>query len=74
MTDSKAVRLTVNLHPEVARDLERMAGISNISITTAIARAVTLWAFFESLRLRGHTALTRDARGKYRTIEPGWEP
>lgn len=63
--DERIARLSVNLHPDVARTLQGHAELAGISLTEAIRRAVAVWAFAQGTRQTG------DALAVVRTAPDG---
>ena len=53
--DERIVRLSVNLHSDVARVLQGHAELAGISVTEAVRRAVAVWAFIEDAKRAGDT-------------------
>lgn len=51
----QAVRLSVNLTPQVADELKKYAGRKGISVTEAVRRAVTVLTFVDDAQNRGAT-------------------
>lgn len=60
---SEVVRLSVNLHPEVAAVLRRWAERNNISSTEAVRRAIAVWDLVESTYERGDRVAIVEGRG-----------
>lgn len=64
VNDPEIVRLSVNLHPEVAAILRRWAAHNNISATEAVRRAIAVWDLVESTYARGDRIGIIEGRGR----------
>ncbi len=63
----QAVRLSVNLNPEVSDELKEYAGRKGVSITEAVRRAISVLAFIDDAQARG-ASLNLEENGSLKEV------
>lgn len=64
--EGQLVRLNVNITPENAEDLKKIASERGITVTEVIRRAIAIYKWVEDERSAGRTIISEDSRGKHR--------
>lgn len=62
------VRLSINLAPDVAAELKRLAANKNVSVTEAVRRSIAIWSFWETQKAAGHTPAVLDSNGRAKEV------
>ena len=64
----QVVRLSVNMHPDVARQFKELGKRADLNATDSVRRAIGLWKVVSDAHAEGERVLIRGRDGRYREI------